>query len=162
MVSVFLCSVDSFLAALGIGIHGCSESGRRKLVVAFAACDFIATFAGTTIHSGLIQLFRVGASYVPLAVTVVVVFAAAVLVCNRRFSSIFLWVPALLGLDNFVAGLFGGPAHITPAPWMAGIASGLAALAGFYGAKNARPVLSQRSTVAATFGLLSVALLLAN
>ena len=45
MTSAVLCSFDSFLAALGIGLHGYRECDRRKLILAFATFDFSATLA---------------------------------------------------------------------------------------------------------------------
>src|SRR6267143_819942 len=104
MVSVLVCSIDSFLASLGIGLLGCSGSTRRKLILAFATFDFSATLAGLSLHSGLAQIDqpRGGLSAFLLTVVLVVV-AAAVLAFSRRGQAALLWVPVLLCLDNFIA-----------------------------------------------------------
>jgi hypothetical protein len=60
MPTVLLCSLASFLASVGIGLLGFSESNRRRLILAFAACDLVATFTGASWHTGLLQMYSGG------------------------------------------------------------------------------------------------------
>src|ERR1700758_2811653 len=109
MTSAVLCSFDSFLAALAIGVHGHHQCDRRKLIMAFATFDFSATLAGVSLHSALAHIHYVG-SGLRLFMVVAVVGAAALAAWafGRKGSGVFLCVPALLSVDNFITGLVGG------------------------------------------------------
>ncbi len=163
MASVLLCSLDSFLASLGIGLFGIHESKRRKLILAFAMFDFSATLAGVSLHTGLAQIHLLGGGLRPFLITALLgVAVLAVLVYRRKDLGAFLWVPALLSLDNFIAG-FGGA--FTPAPnlaLIAGLASGLAAWAGLVAALHLGPMFTRRFAIAASATLLILAFVLAN
>jgi putative Mn2+ efflux pump MntP len=160
MVSIFLCSIDSFLASLGIGLLGCSETRRRKLILAFAACDLSATLAGASLHSCLAQYHRGG--LIPLLAPIVLAgVAAAVLTYCRKSPALFLWVPALLSLDNFIGGLLDGSPHVVRSPLIAGLASGLLAWSGFGLARVAGPLFSRRSTLVTSVSLMTLAFVLA-
>jgi len=163
VASVLLCSLDSFLASLGIGLFGIHESKRRKLILAFAMFDFSATLAGVSLHVGLAQIHLLGGGLRPFLITALLgVAVLAVLVYRRKDLGAFLWVPALLSLDNFIAG-FGGA--FTPAPNLAltaGLASGLAAWAGLVAALHLGPMFTRRFAIAASATLLILAFVLAN
>ena len=60
MPTALLCSLASFLASVGIGLLGFSERNRRRLILAFAACDLVATFTCASWHAGLLQIYRGG------------------------------------------------------------------------------------------------------
>ena len=163
MASVLLCSLDSFLASLGIGLFGIHESKRRKLILAFAMFDFSATLAGVFLRAGLAQIHLLGGGLRPFLVTAVlgVALLAALVYCRKDLGA-FLWVPALLSLDNFIAG-FGGA--FTPAPNLAltaGLASGLAAWAGLVAALHLAPMFTRRFAIAASATLLILAFVLTN
>jgi hypothetical protein len=163
MTSAVLCSFDSFLAALGIGLYGYPESSRRKLILAFAAFDFSATLTGIILHSALAQIYQVGGLVRPFLITAVLgVAALAMMVCGRKSFGAFLWVPALLSVDNFIAGLVGGAVQAPTLALIAGLASGLAAWAGFVVARDLSPLFSRRIAVAASAGLLIFAFVLSN
>jgi len=161
MVSIFLCSIDSFLASLGIGLLGCSETSRRKFILAFAACDLSATLAGASLHSGLAQNHRGGLTPL-LAPIVLASVAAAVLTYSREFPALFLWVPVLLSLDNFIGGLLDGSPHLVQSPLIAGVVSGSLAWSGFGLARVAAPLFSRRSTLVTSVSLMALAFVLAN
>jgi putative Mn2+ efflux pump MntP len=163
MASVLFCSFDSFLASLGIGLLGCSESIRRKLIVAFVAFDLSATLAGASLHSGLAQLDHLRGGLSAFLLTVVLsVVAVAALASSRRSQAALLWVPVLLCLDNFIAGLLGGSNQLPQSALIAGLASGLAAWAGFVMARHAAPLFSRRSAIVASVSLLILAFVLTN
>ena len=163
MTSILLCSLDSFLASLGIGLFGIHGSKRRKLILAFAMFDFSATLAGVSLHSGLAQIHTLGGGLRPFLNTAVFgVAVLAALVFRRKDLGAFLWVPALLSLDNFIAGFVGA---FTPAPslaLMAGLVSGLAAWAGLVTALHLAPMITRRFAIAASATLLILAFVLAN
>jgi hypothetical protein len=156
MVSALLCSIDSFLASLGIGLLGCSEANRRTFIVAFAACDLSATLAAASLNSAVAQMHHGGLS-IMLAPVVLAVVAAGMLANGRR---LFFWLPILLSLDNFFTALLEGSVHGAHSPLIAGLASGLLAWSGFAVAQVARPVFSRESALAAGAGLLILAFVL--
>jgi hypothetical protein len=153
MLSVLLCSLDSFLASLGIGLFGCSESNQRRLILAFGVSDLIGSFAGASLHSGLAHIARgtVNPLSVPFSLTVA---AVAAFICTRRASNAFFCIPVLLSLDNFITALLGGPAHMPQFPEVAGILSGLFAWSGFELARLTGPMFSRRGAAVAGFGLM--------
>jgi putative Mn2+ efflux pump MntP len=164
MAWVLLCSFDSFLASLSIGLLGCPTSTRRKLILGFAAFDFSAIVAGASLHSGLAQIYHLlfdGLNTFLLTVALAFV-AAAVLAYSRRGHAALLWVPVLLGLDNFIAGLHGGSNQLPQSALIAGLTSGLAAWAGFVTARHAAPLFSQRIAVVASVSVLILAFVLTN
>jgi putative Mn2+ efflux pump MntP len=156
MQSLLLCSIDSFLAALGIGLLERSESRNRQFIIAFAACDLISTLAGLTWRSTMAQLPPVESPLV-VAPLLLAVVAAAMLAYSQKLPAVFISIPILLSLDNFVAGLLDGSLHAFPSPLIAALASGLLAAAGFTLARVARPRLSQLCTCLAGVGLLILA-----
>src|SRR5260370_42428009 len=99
MVSALLCSIDSFLASLGIGLLGCSETTRRTFIVAFTVCDFSATLAAASLNSGVRQMHHGGLSLM-LALVVLALVAAGVVAYSRELPAIFFWLPVLLSFDN--------------------------------------------------------------
>jgi hypothetical protein len=161
MFSPLLCSVDSLLASLGIGLWGGAGIGRRKLILAFAACDAGAALAGAEMHSGMTPTHPGGPTSSLLTFLLAVV-AIAVFLWSRQFPARFLWMPALLGLDNFFASFLEGTTQTAPSLVVAGLSSGLAAWVGFALARQAGPVLSRRTAVVASACLLIFALFLAN
>jgi len=161
MFSALLCSVDSLLASLAIGLWGGAEISRRQLIMVFAVCDVGAALAGEAMHSGMTPTHHGGPTSSLLTFLLAVV-AIAVFLWNRQFPARFLWVPALLGLDNFFASFLEGTAQTLPSLVVAGLSSGLAAWAGFAIARQAGPVFSRRSAVVASACLLIFVLFLAN
>ena len=156
MQSVLLCSLDSFFGALGIGLLDRSEATRRKLVPAFAACDLIATLAGaffrtnlTHIHLGGLALFTA-----PLFIAAA---AIAVLTYAQKLPAGLMWIPILLSLDNFFAGLSTASIHGIPSSLISGLLSGLLAWSGFVVAQGLGPVLSRRDALLASMGLTIIA-----
>jgi hypothetical protein len=159
MHSMLLYSVDSFVAALGIGLLGCTRATRRKLILAFATCDLIAGLAGAALRSATVHLPEGG--WARLFVSVLMVAAAvAVLAYGRKSPAQLMWIPVLFSLDNFLAGLWGGPAHGLASSFAAGACSGLLAWSGFAMARVAASRFSQGVALAASVGLTIIAFIL--
>lgn len=161
MLSALLCSVDSLLASLGIGLWGGAKTNRRKLILAFAMCDAGAALAGVAVHSAMTPTHRSGPTSSLLTILLTVI-AIAVVLWSRHSPARFLWMPALLGLDNFFASFLDGTAQTGPTLIVVGLSSGLAAWAGFAAAQLAGPVLSPRGAAVAGACLFIFALFLAN
>jgi hypothetical protein len=159
MQSILLYSVDSFVAALGIGLLGCSKITRRKLILAFATCDLIAALAGASLHPATVQIHDGGLAsfFVPV---IMVVVAVAVLAYGRKLPAHLMWIPVLLSLDNFLAGLLDGSVHGLESSVVAGVFSGLLAWSGFEMARVAGSLFSQRVALVASVGLTIIAFVL--
>jgi len=127
MASVLFCSIDSLLASLAIGLRSPSQSATRKFILAFAACDFIGTLAGVSLHPALEGVAERGPS-LWLSSTLLTALTALLLILGGKTKWLF-GVPVMLALDNFLAGLLGG--HAVPSPWIAGLSSGFLAWSGF-------------------------------
>jgi putative Mn2+ efflux pump MntP len=159
MQSILLYSVDSFVAALGLGLLGCARITRRKLILAFAACDLIAGLAGASLRAATVHI-REGSWPHLLLPVILVVVAVAVLAYGRKSPSHLMWIPVLFSLDNFLAGLLGGPVHSLGSSLAAGAFSGLLAWSGFAMARVAGSLFSQRAALLASVGLTIIAFML--
>jgi hypothetical protein len=159
MQSILLYSVDSFVAALGIGLLGCARVTRRKLILAFATCDLIAGLAGTSLRSAAVHLPGGGWAHLLVPVIMVVV-AVAVLAYGRKSPAHLMWIPVLFSLDNFLAGLLGGAVHGLATSLAAGACSGLLAWSGFAMAQAAGSRFSRRVALVASVGLTIIAFML--
>jgi hypothetical protein len=156
MQSVLLYSLDSFFGALAIGVLDRSETTRRKLIPAFAACDLIATLAGAFFRTNLAHIHLGGLALftAPLFVAAV---AVAVLTYGQKLPAGLVWIPVLLSVDNFFAGLSPTSTHGVQSSLISGILSGLLACSGFAVARGL--VLSCRGALLASVGLTIIAFL---
>lgn len=159
MPSMLLYSVDSFVAALGIGLLGCARITRRKLILAFATCDLIAGLAGAALRPATAHIQEGGWAHLFVPV-IMVVAAVAVLAYGRKSPAHLMWIPVLFSLDNFLAGLLGGPVHGLASSFAAGACSGLLAWSGFAMARVAGSRFSQRVALVASVGLTIIAFIL--
>ena len=157
MQSVLLYSLDSFVGAFGIGILDRSATTRRKLIPAFAACDLIATLAGTFFRTNLTHIHLGGLALItpPLFMAAA---AIAVLTYAQKLPAGLMWIPILLSLDNFFAGL-SPSVYSVQSSVIWGLLSGLLAWSGFVVAQRLGPVLSRRDALLASVGLTIIAFL---
>lgn len=116
-VSGIALGLDSFLACTVIGAHLSPWRERGRLVIAFGACDAIATLLGPLTRHRSTEV----SSITVLAVCVILIFAF-----TRRNRSWLYAVPLLLSFDNLFSG---APANIAPA---LGLNSALMAAVGLY------------------------------
>jgi hypothetical protein len=151
MQSVLLYSLDSFFGALGIGLLDRSETTRRKLIPAFAICDLIAMLAG-----GAFRSYHLGAFALFTAPLFMAAAAVVALTCAQRLPAGLVWIPVLLSLDNFFAGL-SPSVHGVQSSVISGLSSGLLAWSGFVVAQRLGPVLSRGGALLASVGLTIIA-----
>jgi hypothetical protein len=156
MQSVLLYSLDSFFGAVGIGLLDRSETTRQRLIPAFAACDLIATFSGASFRTNLAHTHLGGLTVFTVALFMAAV-AIAVLTYAQKLPGRLVWIPVLLSLDNFFAGLSPASVHGIQSSLMSGLLSGLLAWSGFAVAKDLDPVLSRRCALLASVGLMIIA-----
>ena len=156
MQAILLCSLDSFVAALGIGLIDCSKDTRRNVILAFAVCDLLATLVGASMRpiSVHIQYDGLASFIVPLILAGV---ALAVLTNRRKFPTRLMWIPVLLSLDNFFAGLLGRSTHGPESAVIAGLLSGLLAWSGFVMARAAGSFCLYRVGLATSAGITIIA-----
>jgi hypothetical protein len=161
MLSILLCSLDSFLASLGIGLIESSAINRRRLVAAFALCDCLGTIVGASLRLGMAPM-RPGGLGLTLASLLFSGVALGVMVCSRRLPSILFAIPILLSLDNFLTGLLDGSIEALSSAWIAGVASGLLAGSGFAAASVVRTQFSRARAFAVSVAMITVAFLYFN
>jgi len=156
MLSVLLCSLDSFFGALGIGLIDRSETNNRKLILAFGACDLIATLAGIVFRTYVAQIHLpdIALFTTPLFMAAA---AVAVLIHAEKSPARLVSIPILLSLDNFLAGLSPASIHGVQSSVIAGLLSGLLAWSGFVIARGLVPVLSRRGALLVSVGMTIIA-----
>lgn len=155
MQSILLYSLDSFIATLGIGLLECSRTTRRKLILAFAACDLLATLAGAFLRPATVHIHHGGLA--PFFPVIMAMVAVAVLSYGRKLPARLMWIPVLLSLDNFLAGLLDGSVHGPESSLIAGVFSGLLAWSGFEMARVAGSLFSHRVALVTSVGLTIIA-----
>jgi putative Mn2+ efflux pump MntP len=158
MQSVLLYSLDSFFGALGIGLLDRSETTRRKLIPAFAACDLIATLTGASFRTNLADI-HLGGLALFTAPLFVAAAAVAVLTYAQKLPAGLVWIPILLSLDNLFGGLSPASVDGVQSSVISGLLSGLLAWSGFAVARGLGPVLSRRGALLAGVGLTIIAFL---
>ena len=156
MQSVLLYSLDSFFGALGIGLLDRSATTRRKLIPAFAACDLIATLAGAAFRTNLTHI-HLGGLALFTAPLLMVAATVAVLTYAQKLPAGLMWIPILLSLDNFFAGLSSASIHGIQSSLISGLFSGLLAWSGFAVAQGLGSALSRRGALLASVGLAIIA-----
>lgn len=145
----FLLSLDSLFASLLLGVSRVEPARQRKLVLAFGACDGIASFIGGTLGppGAHISWFASHQFHVVVGVYLAAVFLTWVLNATKSIGSPLLWtIPVILSIDNLVA-----PAAVPvtlPAVVIIALASASMSLIGFrvgtLSAALARCLASQR------------------
>lgn len=158
MLSMLLCSLDSFLASLGIGLIESSAINRRRFIAAFALCDCLGTFAGAAVRLGTAHL-RPGGLGLTLASLLFGGIAIGVMASSKRFRGIVFAIPILLSLDNLLTGLLDGSIQTLPSSSVAGVASGLLAWSGFTVSRVVRTQLSRPRAFGVSVALITVAFL---
>ena len=158
MLSILLCSLDSFLASLGIGLIESSAINRRRFIAAFALCDWLGTFAGTAVRLGTAHL-RPGGLGLTLASLLFAGIAIGLMASSKRLPGIVFAIPVLLSLDNLLTALLDGSIQTLPSTAIAGVASGLLAWSGFAVSRVIRRPLSRPRALGVSVALITVAFL---
>jgi hypothetical protein len=113
-------AIDSFLVALAMALAGCPAIYRSRVILGFLAFDTLAGLAGSAL----------GVAVSPAAYAVAVALAFPVFRFARRWPALYLTLPLLFSIDNFLIG----NSDATTTPWAhfaGGIVSGALAFGGF-------------------------------
>ena len=158
MLSILLCSLDSFLASLGIGLIESSAINRRRFIAAFALCDWLGTSVGAAVRLGTAHL-PPGGLGLTLASLLFGGIAIARMASRKRFRGILFAIPILLSLDNVLTGLLDGSIETLPSTAIAGVASGVLAWSGFAVSSVVRAQFSRARAFGVSLALITVAFL---
>jgi putative Mn2+ efflux pump MntP len=137
----FLLGIDSFRAALGLGIVHRSGARRLRIALSFGFCDGVAPLLGLAVGSAVVDSLSPWTRWLgPLVLGGfgLLTFATAGADEANESGSTSGWacfgLPLTLSLDNLVAGLGLGTLGlpVLPSAAILGLISGLMALGGLY------------------------------
>jgi hypothetical protein len=156
MYPIIWCSIDSFLAALAIGLVGRQRVRSYGLIAGFALCDGISYALGRWIRVSPVSHVIAGLNPLIVSLSLAGIVALLMLLFARTKPSV-LWVfPLLLGLDNLFYGVLDTSSGIVPLSVSSALVSGLLAYAGFFLARNVRSLLPQPVATATAIMLVAV------
>jgi hypothetical protein len=141
MYPVIWCSIDSFLAALAIGLVGRQRAQSYGLIAGFALCDGISYALGRGIRVSPVS--HAIAELNPLTMNLFLAgIVALLMLLFARTKPLVLWsLPLLLGVDNLLYGVFDTSNGILQLSFSSALVSGVLAYAGFVVARNVRSML---------------------
>jgi hypothetical protein len=156
MYPVIWCSIDSFLAALAIGLVGRQRVRSYGLIAGFALCDGISYALGRGIR--VLPVSQVIAELNPLTISLSLagIVALLMLLFARTKPSVLWSLPLLLGLDNLFYGVLDTSNGIVSLSFSSALVSGLLAYAGFVAARNVRSVLPRPVATATALMLVAI------
>jgi hypothetical protein len=156
MYPVIWCSIDSFLAALAIGLVGRQRVRSYGLIAGFAICDGISYALGRGIR--VLPVSQVIAELNPLTISLSLagIVALLMLLFARTKPSVLWSLPMLLGLDNLFYGVLDTSNGIVSLSFSSALVSGLLAYAGFVAARNVRSVLPRPVATATAIILVAI------
>ena len=134
--SALLCSLDTFVFCTVLGLIGELSVSRSRIVLAFAAWDFVGSIVGLLAYPA--------ADLLPMKVIVPIGWAAyflafAVLLLPRvRVGHRIYLIPVLLAVDNLIEALVGAPSTLAVAA-EAALCSGSLAIIGLLIGPRIRP-----------------------
>jgi hypothetical protein len=156
MYPVIWCSIDSFLAALAIGLVARQRARSYGLIAGFAVCDGISYALGRGIR--VLPLSHAIAELNPLGVSLFLagLVALLMLLFARTRPSILWSLPMLLGLDNLLYGVADTSSGILQLSLLSAVVSGALAYAGFVVSRNVRSLLPQPIATATALILVAI------
>ena len=156
MYPVIWCSIDSFLAALAIGLVGRQRGRSHGLIAGFALCDGISYALGRGIR--VLPVSQVIAELNPLTISLSLagIVALLMLLFARTKPSVLWSLPLLLGLDNLFYGVLDTSNGIVFLSFSSALVSGLLAYAGFVAARNVRSLLPRPIATATALVLVAI------
>jgi len=156
MYPVIWCSIDSFLAALAIGLVARQRARSYGLIAGFAVCDGISYALGRGIR--VLPLSHAIAELNPLGVSLFLagLVALLMLLFARTRPSILWSLPLLLGLDNLLYGVADTSSGIVQLSLSSAMVSGALAYAGFVVSRNVRSLLPQPIATATALMLVAI------
>lgn len=149
MQLAILCSLDSFLAAVGMSFAGCPKRYKVWLALNFVMWDMLAAVVGVVMRPNITAMI---ASIVMLA-------GLAVVLCARKASKFYLFLPVLLCVDNLASGALHEVVSLESFAFLSGFSSGIAALLGFLMAHHAKHSFEQSTAWLIGMAALSLTLL---
>ncbi len=156
MYPVIWCSIDSFLAALAIGLVGRQRTRSYGLIAGFALCDGISYALGRGIR--VLPVSHAIAELNPLGVSLFLAGIVALLMLSfARTRPSMLWsLPVLLGLDNLLYGVADPSSGILQVSLTSVLVSGALACAGFFVSRNVRSLLPRPIATATALILVAI------
>jgi hypothetical protein len=156
MYPVIWCSIDSFLAALAIGLVARQRVRSYGLIAGFALCDGISYALGRGLRISAVSHVIAEVNPLTVSLSLAGIVALLVLLFARTKPSVLWSLPLLLGLDNLFYGVLDTSNGIVPLSFSSALVSGLLAYAGFVVARNVRSVLPQPIATAAAIMLVAI------
>jgi hypothetical protein len=153
MYPVIWCSIDSFLAALAIGLVGRQRGRSYGLIAGFALCDGISYALGRGIR---VSPVIAGLNPLTMSLSLAGIVALLMLLFARTKPSVLWSLPLLLGLDNLFYGVLDTSNGIVPLSFFSALVSGLLAYAGFVAARNVRSILPRPIATATALILVAI------
>lgn len=156
MYPVILCSIDSFLAALAIGLVGRQRVRSFGFIAGFALCDGISYALGRGIRVSPVSHVFTGLNPLTTSLCLAGIVAVLMLLFARTRPSVLWSVPLLLGLDNLLYGVLDTSGGIVALSFSSALVSGLLAYAGFFVARNVGSVLPRPVATATALILVAI------
>jgi hypothetical protein len=156
MYPIIWCSIDSFLAALAIGLVGRQRVRSYGLIACFALCDGISYALGRGIRVSPVSHVIAGMNPLTMGLSLAGIVALLMLLFARTKPSVLWSLPLLLGLDNLFYGVLDTSNGIVSLSFSSALISGLLACAGFVVARNVRSVLPRPIATATAIILVAI------
>jgi hypothetical protein len=156
MYPVIWCSIDSFLAALAIGLVARQRVRSYGLIAGFALCDGISYALGRGIRISPVSHLIAELNPLTVSLSLAGIVALLMLLFARTKPSVLLSLPLLLGLDNLLYGVLDTSNGIVSMSFYGALVSGLLAYAGFVAARNVRSILPRPIATATAIVLVAI------
>jgi hypothetical protein len=156
MYPVIWCSIDSFLAALAIGLVGRQRVRSYDLIAGFALCDGISYALGRGIRVSTVSHVIGELNSLTMSLSLAGIVALLMLLFARTKPSVLWSLPLLLGLDNLFYGALDTSGGIVSLSFLSALVSGLLAYAGFVVSRNVRSILPRPIATATALILVTI------
>jgi hypothetical protein len=156
MYPIIWCSIDSFLAALAIGLVGRQRVRWYGLIAGFALCDGISYALGRGIRVSPVSHLIAELNPLTMSLSLAGIVALLMLLFARTKPSVLWSLPLLLGLDNLFYGVLDTSNGIVSLSFSSALVSGLLAYGGFVAARNVRSVLPRPIATATAIVLVAI------
>lgn len=156
MYPIIWCSIDSFLAALAIGLVGRQRVPSYGLIAGFALCDGISYALGRGTRVSSVSHSITVLNSLTMSLILAGMVALLMLLFARTKPSVLWSLPILLGLDNLLYGIFDNSSGIVSLSVYSALVSGLLAYAGFAVARNVGSKLPRPVAMATAIMLVAI------
>jgi hypothetical protein len=156
MYPIIWCSIDSFLAALAIGLVGLRGVRSYGLIAGFALCDGISYALGRGTRVSPVSHLIAELNPFTMSLVLAGIVVLLMLLFARTKPPVLWSLPILLGLDNLLYGVLDTSNGIVSLSIYSALVSGLLAYAGFVVAKNVRSKLPRPVAMATAIILVAI------